>query len=73
MKYLGIVKQKGGNLLMPDAFLELADKPAYEAIQVGDDVLLVSAPPDRKRLERIRSLADASIKDHRTALERLGR
>ena len=68
-----MVKQKNGNLVMPDAFLELATQPTYEAVQVGDDVLLVSAPLDQRRLERIRSLADASIKDHRASLERLGR
>ena len=73
MKYLGIVKQKNGSLVMPDAFLELAARPVYEAIQVGGDILLVSAPLDRERIKRISELADTSIEEHRSTLERLGR
>lgn len=73
MKYLGIVKQKKGSLIMPDSFLELAARPVYEAIQLGVDILLVSAPLDRERIQRISALAGASIEEHRSTLERLGR
>ena len=73
MQYLGIVKRENGSLVLPDSFLELATRPTYEAIQVGGDILLISTPLDRERIKRISALADASINEHRSSLEGLGR
>jgi len=73
MKYLGIVKRQNGNLTMPDTFQEVEKRGAYEAIQVGGDILLLSAPLDQERLKRIEELADLSIEEHRRSLEGLGR
>ncbi len=73
MQYLGIVKRENGSLVLPDSFLELARRPTYEAIQVGGDILLISTPLDRERIKRISELANASISEHRSSLEGLGR
>jgi len=73
MKYLGIVKRQNGNLTMPDAFQEVATPPTYEAIQVGGDILLLSAPLDRERLKKIEELAKRSIEEHRSTLEALAK
>ena len=73
MKYLGIIKQQNGNLTIPDRFQDMAESHAYEAIQVGDDILLLSAPLDRERLRRIEELANRSIEEHRRTLEGLAR
>ena len=53
MQYLGIVKKQNGNLAMPDTFQEVAPLSTYEAIQVGGDILLLSAPLDRERMKHI--------------------
>ena len=73
MKYLGIVKRQDRNLTMPDAFQKAARPGDYEAIEVGGDILLLSAPLDRERLKRIEDLAKRSIGEHRRALEGLAR
>lgn len=73
MKYLGTVRRQDGNLAMPDAFQEVTKRVSYEAVQVGDDILLLSAPLDREQLERIERLASRSIAEHRRTLEGLAR
>lgn len=73
MKYLGVVRQENGTLMVPDAFQEVAERHTYEAIEVGGDIILLPTPLDRKRLRRIEELADRSIEDHRTSLEGLAR
>ena len=73
MKYLGIVKRQNGNLTMPDTFREAAERETYEAVQVEDDILLLSSPLDRERIKRIEELADRSIEEHRHTLEGLAR
>ena len=73
MKYLGIVKRNNANLTLPDAFQQAAPTGEYEAIEVGGDILLLSAPLDRERLRRIERLASRSIEEHRRTLEGLAR
>lgn len=73
MKYLGIVKRQRNSLTMPDAFLEVEEPQTYEAVQVGDTILLLSALLDKERLKRIGELADLSIEDHRKSLGGLAR
>jgi len=73
MKYLGIVKRENGNLTMPDTFQEVETLHTYEAIQVGGDILLLSAPLDRERLKHIEELTNKSIEEHRSTLEGLAR
>lgn len=58
---------------MPDAFRQVSDAPSYEAVEVGGDILLLPAPLDRERLQRIESLASESIAEHREALLGLAR
>ena len=71
MKYLGIVKRRGNQLTMPDAFDPTAREATYEAIQVGDAILLLAPPLDRERHQRIEALAREAIDDHRQSLEGL--
>jgi len=73
MKYLGIVQRENGTLALPDSFREIREPRRYEAILVGGDVLLLSAPLDRERLKQIEELMDRSIEDHRKTLEGLAR
>ena len=73
MKYLGLVKRENGSLIMPDTFLQVVDRNAYEAIQIGGDIILVSATLDRQRLSRITNLAARSIEEHRATLKGLAR
>lgn len=73
MKYLGLVKRENGSLIMPDTFLQVVDRNAYEAIQIGGDIILVSATLDRQRLSRIANLAARSIEEHRATLKGLAR
>ncbi|MBS3905532.1 MAG: hypothetical protein KGZ49_00725 [Syntrophaceae bacterium] len=73
MKYLGIVKRQNGNLSMPDTFQEVATLHTYEAIQMGGDILLLSAPLDRERIKQIEKLANQSIEEHRKTLEGLAK
>lgn len=73
MKYLGIVKRNNANLTLPDAFQKAAPTAEYEAIEVGGDILLLSAPLDQERLRRIERLASRSIEEHRRTLEGLAR
>ena len=73
MKYLGIVKRDNAKLSMPDAFQEVAEAGQYEAIEVGGDILLVSAPLDAERLRHIEDLTNRSINDHRPTLKGLAR
>ena len=71
MKYLGIVRHENGTLVMPDTFRQAVAEGDYEAVEVGDSILLFCAPLDRERLERIEALADRSIDEHRDSLEGL--
>jgi len=73
MRYLGLVRQENGNLQVSDTFRQAAGQREYEAVQVGDSILLFCAPLDRERLERIEALADRSIDEHRDSLEGLAR
>ncbi len=73
MKYLGIVQRENGTLALPDSFQEIREPRRYEAILVGGDVLLLSAPLDRERLKQIEELTDRSIEDHRKTLEGLAK
>ena len=68
MKYLGIAKRQNGKLTMPDTFQEATALSTYEAIQVGADIFLLSAPLDRECLKHIEELANRSIEEHRSAL-----
>lgn len=73
MKYLGIVKRQDGNLAIPDTFQEVATFHTYEAIQMGGDIPLLSAPLDRERIKQIEKLANQSIEEHRKTLEGLAK
>ena len=73
MKYLGIVRKENGILEVPDSFKNAAELPTYEAVQVGEDILLLSTPLDRERLKRIAELTESSIRNHRKTLEGLAR
>jgi hypothetical protein len=73
MKYLGIARVENGTLVMPDAFREVAGQADYEAVQVGDAILLLAAPLDQERLKRIEALTQTSIDEHRKSLEGLAR
>lgn len=73
MKYLCTIKNENGVLRMPDQFNAAESAETYEAIAVGDDILLVANPLDRRRLERIDGLARKSIQDHRDTLDGLAK
>jgi hypothetical protein len=73
MKYLGIVKRKNGNLMLPDSFQEIPKQGDYEAVLIGGDLLLLPPPLDRARLKKIEELADRSIEEHRQTLEKLSK
>ncbi len=73
MKYLGTIKNENGVLRMPDQFTQGDSHESYEAIVVGDDILLIANPLDRKRLERVDRIAQASINDHKTTLDGLAK
>ena len=73
MKYLGMVRRRDNHLTMPDTFREVPQEDTYEAVQVGDSIVLLSPPLDRERLEQIQRLADRSIEEHRRSLEGLSR
>ncbi|MBM4032602.1 MAG: hypothetical protein FJ291_12560 [Planctomycetes bacterium] len=73
MKYLGIAKRENGHLTLPDAFEAEVQGQRYEVVEAGGDILLLAAPLDRKRLQRIEELARRSIADHRRTLEGLAR
>jgi hypothetical protein len=73
MKYLGVARKENGRLVMPDAFAEAAEGQAYEALDVGGDILLIPSPLDKDRLDRIRGLAKESIREHRNVLEKLAK
>jgi len=73
MKYLGVARKEKGEIVMPDAFKEVAEGRTYEVVEIGGDILLVPAPLDRERLARIGKLAGRSIEEHRKSLEGLAR
>ncbi len=73
MKYLGIVKKENGTLRVPNSFNDVAENRTYEAVQVGEDILLLSTPLDRERLKKIDALTESSIRDHRKTLEGLAK
>ena len=55
------LSHQGGKLL----------RKLYEAIEIGNDILLVPSPLDKDRIARIERLTDLSIKEHRKTLENL--
>jgi hypothetical protein len=73
MKYLGMAKKKGGQVVMPDIFQEVEDGRVFEAIEIGGDILLIAGPLEKERLARMEELAKESIEKHRATLEALGR
>lgn len=73
MRYLGVAKKSGGQILMPDKFQGLQHVDTYEVLEVEGHVILVPGPLDRDRIARIERLASQSIKDHREALEGLAK
>lgn len=73
MRYLGIVKRKDNHLTVPDAFGDLSEEKTYEAVEIGESILLFASPVDRKRLQQIEDLAARSIEEHRRSLEGLAR
>lgn len=58
---------------MPDAFAEVPEGQAYEAVEIGGDILLIVPPLDRKRLAQVERLTTRSIEDHRKSLDGLAR
>ncbi|MCD6508109.1 hypothetical protein J7M22_15995 [Candidatus Poribacteria bacterium] len=71
MKYLGIAKKEAGQIII-DTAGKLGEGD-YEVIEIGEDILLIPAPLDRRRLAYIEKLADISIDEHRQTLERLAK
>jgi len=45
MRYLGLVRHENGNLQVSDTFRQAAGQREYEAVQVGDSILLFCASP----------------------------
>ena len=73
MKYLGIAKRKNETLTMPDKFRETKEQSEYEAVQIGEDIFLLSAPLNLERLKQIEELTNRSIEEHRNTLKGLAR
>ncbi|ODS34353.1 MAG: class I glutamine amidotransferase [Candidatus Scalindua rubra] len=73
MKYLGIARKEKGQVIMPDAFQKVPEGKQYEAIELGNDIILVPSPVDRERLARIERLANISIEEHRKTLKGLAK
>ncbi len=73
MKYLGVARIENGRLVMPDGFEGAGDETTYEAVEIGDEIILSRTPLDRKRLEQIDRLARESIQNHRKSLEGLAK
>ena len=71
MRYLGIVRRENGTLTMPDLFRNTVTATTYEAIQVGENILLLVTPLEQERKRRIVALTDRSIEEHRPTLEGL--
>lgn len=74
MKYLGPARKENAHVIMPDAFAEVPDGQAYEALEIGGDILLVLPPLDRERLAQVEPAyggANRSIEEHRKSLEGL--
>lgn len=71
MKYLGVAKNENGRLQMPDGFAEAAPGAAFEAIEIGGDILLTQRALEPQRLAHIAELAQQSIDEHRRTLEGL--
>lgn len=49
MRYLGVAKKSGGQILMPDKFQGLQHVDTYEVLEVEGHVILVPGPLDRDR------------------------
>lgn len=73
MRYPGIARKEKGQVVMPDAFHAVTEGKLYEAIEIGNDILLVPSPLDKDRIARIESLTGLSIKEHRKTLEKLAK
>ena len=71
MRYLGVAKTSGCQILMPDKFQGLQHVDTYEVLEVEGHVILLPGPLDRERIARVERLARQSIQDHREALESL--
>ncbi len=73
MKYLGTIRNENGTFRMPDGFDAGGARDTYEVIAVGDDILFIADPLDRKRLESLLRLTKNSIEDHRESLDGLAK
>ncbi|MBM2833886.1 MAG: hypothetical protein A2Y09_02440 [Planctomycetes bacterium GWA2_39_15] len=73
MRYLGIARKEKGQVVMPDAFQTVTEGKLYEAIEIGNDILLVPSPLDKDRITRIERLTHLSIEEHRKTLEKLSK
>lgn len=73
MNYLGTARIENGRVRMPDGFAGATRSNTFEAIEIGGDILLITSPLDRKRLDLIDALAGESINDHRKSLEGLAK
>ncbi len=73
MKFLGSVKKENGHMVASDAFQEVQEGKVFEAVEIEGHIFLVPAPFDKERAEKIRSLADESIRAHRKSLENLSK
>jgi hypothetical protein len=58
---------------MPDSFADVPDGQAYEAVEIGGDIVLTVPPLDRERLARTERLTNRSIEEHRKTLDGLAR
>ena len=63
MKYLGPARKQKDHVVMPDTSAEVSEGRMYEAVEVGEDILLVVPPFDREHAARIEHLATRSIED----------
>ncbi|MFN0135597.1 MAG: hypothetical protein ACKVS9_05695 [Phycisphaerae bacterium] len=73
MNYLGTARIENGRVVMPDGFAAARHSDTFEAIEIGGDILLITSPLDRKRLDLIDALVGESINDHRKSLEGLAK
>lgn len=73
MRYLGIARKEKGQVVMPDTFQTVTEGKLYEAIEIGNDLLLVPSPFDKDRITRIERLAHLSIEEHRKTLGKLSK
>ena len=58
---------------MPDEFIKVAKDALYEVVEIDGVLLWVESPLDRQRIERVKKLAEESIKTHRDTLVKLAK